>query len=79
MRPRKLLQRLRAGDLGNVRFRDLQRLLNVCGFELDRVAGSHHIYVHPKSARSRSTSKTSKVTRSRIRFGSSFGWSNATI
>jgi predicted RNA binding protein YcfA (HicA-like mRNA interferase family) len=50
MRPRKLLARLRAGDHGNVRFRDLQRLLDVCGFELDRVTGSHHIYVHPKCA-----------------------------
>lgn len=33
----------------NVRFRDLQRLLEACGFELDRVTGSHHTYVHPKS------------------------------
>jgi hypothetical protein len=30
----------------NVRFTDLQRLAEACGFELQRVAGSHHIYVH---------------------------------
>lgn len=47
MRPRKLLHRLLAGDHANVRFRDLQRLVEACGFELDRVTGSHHIYTHP--------------------------------
>jgi hypothetical protein len=26
----------------------LQRLVEACGFDLDRVAGSHHIYAHPK-------------------------------
>ena len=46
MRPRKLLRRLYEGNHANVRFRDLQALLAACGFELDRVAGSHHIYVH---------------------------------
>jgi len=30
----------------HVRFADLQRLAEACGFELERVAGSHHIYVH---------------------------------
>ena len=46
MRPHKLLRRLRAGHLNNVRFADLQRLVEACGFELDRAAGSHHIYIH---------------------------------
>jgi predicted RNA binding protein YcfA (HicA-like mRNA interferase family) len=46
MRPRKLLQRIAAGGHANVRFADLQRLAEACGFELQRVAGSHHIYVH---------------------------------
>jgi hypothetical protein len=50
VRPRKLLRRLLAGDHDNVRFRDLQRLLDACGFELDRVTGSHHIYAHPDVA-----------------------------
>lgn len=27
-------------------FADAQRLVESLGFELDRVAGSHHIYVH---------------------------------
>lgn len=46
MRPRKLLHRIRAGNYDNVRFSDLQALLIACGYELDRVSGSHHIYVH---------------------------------
>jgi predicted RNA binding protein YcfA (HicA-like mRNA interferase family) len=50
MRPQKLLRRLLAGHYTNVRFRDLQRLVEACGFELDRVAGSHHIYAHPDIA-----------------------------
>ena len=48
MRPRKLLHRLRTGNHENVRFRDLQGLMAACGYELDRVSGSHHIYVHPR-------------------------------
>ena len=50
MRPKKLLRRLTAGDHSNVKFGDLQRLAEACGFELDRVAGSHHIYSHPTAA-----------------------------
>ena len=46
MRPRKLLHRMRAGNHDNVRFGDLQALMAACGYELDRVSGSHHIYVH---------------------------------
>jgi predicted RNA binding protein YcfA (HicA-like mRNA interferase family) len=48
MRPAKLLRRLQAGHHANVKFRDLQRLVEACGFELDRVSGSHHIYGHPE-------------------------------
>lgn len=47
MHPRKLLRRLAAGGHANVRFLDFQRLVEACGFELDRVTGSHHIFVHP--------------------------------
>ena len=36
---------------GVIPFRDLQHLLSRLGFELDRVSGSHHIYVHPKVPR----------------------------
>jgi predicted RNA binding protein YcfA (HicA-like mRNA interferase family) len=46
MSPRELLQRLARGQLRNVRFSDLQRLLAALGFDLDRVRGSHHIYRH---------------------------------
>lgn len=46
MRPAKLLDRLRAGHHANIKFSDVQRLVGTCGFELDRVVGSHHIYVH---------------------------------
>jgi len=34
-----------------VAFRDLQRLLLKLGFRLDRIIGSHHIYLHPKVPR----------------------------
>ncbi len=30
----------------NVRFTELQHLVETFGFELDRIRGSHHIYVH---------------------------------
>jgi predicted RNA binding protein YcfA (HicA-like mRNA interferase family) len=33
----------------SVPFRDFERLLRAFGFELDRIAGSHHIYVHRKA------------------------------
>jgi predicted RNA binding protein YcfA (HicA-like mRNA interferase family) len=36
------------GSLKNVRFSDFHRLLEACGFELDRTRGSHHIYRHPR-------------------------------
>jgi predicted RNA binding protein YcfA (HicA-like mRNA interferase family) len=44
MKSRALLQRLSAGHYKNVRFRDMQRLLEELGFTLARVSGSHHIY-----------------------------------
>lgn len=48
MRPRQLLLRLRSGKYANVKFRDAQRLVEACGFELNRVSGSHHIYTHAR-------------------------------
>ena len=36
---------------GAVSFRDLQRLLTMLGFRLDRISGSHHIYLHPDVSR----------------------------
>jgi len=47
MNRRKLLGRLARGAVTNVAFADLQKLAESLGFELRRVSGSHHIYVHP--------------------------------
>jgi predicted RNA binding protein YcfA (HicA-like mRNA interferase family) len=47
--PRKLLERVARGNVANVRFRDLLRLASALGFRTSRVAGSHHILVHPGS------------------------------
>jgi predicted RNA binding protein YcfA (HicA-like mRNA interferase family) len=47
MRPRKLLRRIASGNYANVRFGDLTRLVEACGFELVRVSGSHHMFAHP--------------------------------
>jgi len=44
VKPAVLLQRLLAGNLANVRFEDLLRLVEALGFELARVSGSHHVY-----------------------------------
>ena len=46
MRSRKLLIKLLAGHLQNVRFGDFKELLEDFGFRLSRVSGSHHIYTH---------------------------------
>lgn len=46
MNARKLLRKVLSGGK-NVRFSDMQRLVQAYGFRLDRVTGSHHIYVHP--------------------------------
>jgi predicted RNA binding protein YcfA (HicA-like mRNA interferase family) len=42
----KLLQKIR-NHPKSVSFDDLQALLRMYGYELDRVAGSHHIYARP--------------------------------
>jgi hypothetical protein len=44
--PEKLFERLMHGEFRNVRFPDLRMLVQACGFELERVRGSHHIYRH---------------------------------
>ena len=49
MNPRRLFERLTQGALRSVSFSDFQRLVEACGFELDRVRGSHHIYHHPQA------------------------------
>ncbi len=47
MKPRDLLDRAARGDVRNVRFADLERLVTALGFEAKRIRGSHHYYVHP--------------------------------
>jgi predicted RNA binding protein YcfA (HicA-like mRNA interferase family) len=46
--PRRLLARIARGDLANVSFSDMCRLLEAFGFELRRTSGSHHVFVHPE-------------------------------
>jgi hypothetical protein len=48
MKPRKLLGRILAGAVANIRFADLRRLAESFGWRLARVAGSHHVFVHPE-------------------------------
>jgi predicted RNA binding protein YcfA (HicA-like mRNA interferase family) len=48
VKPRKLLARLVNGQLANVGYLDFQRLVVAFGFELRRVTGSHHLFVHPE-------------------------------
>ena len=46
MDPRRLLARVARGQLANISFSDMQRLVEAFGFELRRTSGSHHVYVH---------------------------------
>ncbi len=47
--PRKFLAKLLASP-ANARFADVRQLAEAFGFQLSRVAGSHHIFVHPDIA-----------------------------
>ena len=47
MRRRRLLRRLAGGAVRNVRFADMIDLVEGFGFRLDRIRGSHHLFVHP--------------------------------
>ena len=46
--PQRLLKKLNRGELANVHFSDLTRLVETLGFRLARIRGSHHIYSHPE-------------------------------
>lgn len=48
--PRQVLQAVLSGR-GTISFRDFERLLPRLGFRLDRISGSHHIYLHPQVSR----------------------------
>jgi predicted RNA binding protein YcfA (HicA-like mRNA interferase family) len=43
----KLLRKVMTGS-ANVRFGDVVACAEAFGFRLDRVSGSHHIFVHPE-------------------------------
>ena len=43
---RKLLKKLLSGS-SNIRFSEAASVAEAFGFKLDRINGSHHIYVHP--------------------------------
>ena len=47
MDPKRLLARIARGELANVSFSDMRRLVEAFGFELRRTSGSHHVFVHP--------------------------------
>ena len=47
MRADRLPRRLAQGHVQNVDFGDAQALIAGLGFRIDRVSGSHHIYIHP--------------------------------
>ena len=72
----RLLKRLAQGAVQNVAFRDLVQLIEGFGFLLIRTSGSHHVYATRRWP-SLSISRTRLAKRSRIRFGSSFGWWSA--
>jgi len=46
VRKRKLFEKALTSP-GNVRFDEFVALLKAFGFTLDRVRGSHHVFVHP--------------------------------
>ena len=46
MNKRKLLQKLIAGSK-NIRFNEATAIAEAFGFRLDRISGSHHIFLHP--------------------------------
>jgi hypothetical protein len=47
MKKQKLLQKVLSGTK-NVRFTEAIALAEAFGFRLDRVNGSHHIFIHPE-------------------------------
>jgi predicted RNA binding protein YcfA (HicA-like mRNA interferase family) len=56
---KRTLEAVRSGGR-NIAFRDFQRLLERLGFRLNRVSGSHHIYVHPRVPRPMNVQATGK-------------------
>ena len=46
MKRRRLLKRISEGQLKNIAFGDIISVVEGFGFRLDRVSGSHHIFIH---------------------------------
>ena len=46
MKKRKLLQKALSGPK-NFRFNQMVELVEAFGFQLSRISGSHHIFIHP--------------------------------
>jgi predicted RNA binding protein YcfA (HicA-like mRNA interferase family) len=46
MKKQKLLQKILSGS-SNIRFAEVVACAKSFGFQLDRVDGSHHIFIHP--------------------------------
>lgn len=46
MRKEKLLEKIYRGSK-NVRFSEAMKFAELFGFHLDRINGSHHIFIHP--------------------------------
>jgi hypothetical protein len=42
---KKLLNKIRAGAVNNIKFGDMKSLIEAFGFYLDRCAGGHHIFL----------------------------------
>ena len=47
MKKQKLLQKLLSGTK-NIRFSEAVAVAEAFGFQLDRISGSHHIFIHEK-------------------------------
>jgi len=48
--PKKTFEAIKRGG-ANIAFRDFRRLMEALGFRLNRISGSHHIYIHPRVPR----------------------------
>jgi predicted RNA binding protein YcfA (HicA-like mRNA interferase family) len=46
MKSEKVFLKIIRGDLKNIKFREIQALVDDFGFKLVRVSGSHHIYTN---------------------------------
>lgn len=71
MNPPKLLEKIGRGEMANIGFSDLTRLVEALGFELDRARGSHRLYRHPRTIERINLQPLRNGEPSRIRCASS--------